>query len=114
MLSIAPICHDSGNAFKLKSLFSGVEFLELNMRKKCPSNYERSNVRFFLLLNLDILLRITGLTLFAVCRIYVYSCRQQRDVDRHQVFGRIIYVYAVQSGGTGRNLVAPLLVYRLA
>jgi hypothetical protein len=38
MLSVAPINYDRGNKLKLKILFSGIEFWELNMKNKCTSN----------------------------------------------------------------------------
>jgi hypothetical protein len=47
------------DAFKLKILFSEVPFWELNVKKKFTSNYKRNDLRFSLLLNLDIL-RVTG------------------------------------------------------
>jgi hypothetical protein len=28
-----------------------------------------------------------NITIFAVCRLYIYRCHQQRDLESHQVFG---------------------------
>jgi hypothetical protein len=56
-----------------------------------------------------------NITLFAVCRIYSYTgVIINRDLDRHQVFGAYHLHTDCTMWGTGRNLVAPLLVYPLA
>jgi hypothetical protein len=50
-----------------------------------------------------------NITLFVVCRIY--KCQQQRDLEIHQLFGAYhLYKYC-KIWRTGRNPVAPLLVY---
>jgi hypothetical protein len=75
--------------------------------------------------NAETSLRLSeNITLFVICRMYLYRCHQQRDLDRHQMFGGyhlciyiyIIYVYIYiycTVWGTGRYLVASLLVYPL-
>jgi hypothetical protein len=52
-----------------------------------------------------------NIILFVVCRMY--RCHQQRDLDGHQVFGSYHLYICCTMWGTGVNLVAPLLVYRL-
>jgi hypothetical protein len=52
-----------------------------------------------------------NINLFAVCCIYIYSCHQQRDLNRHQMFGAYHLYIDCTIWGAGRNFVTPLLVY---
>jgi hypothetical protein len=56
----------------------------------------------------------TSLQHSVCCLSHVYRWHQQRDLDRHHVFGAYHLYIDCKMWGTGRYPVAPLLVYPLS